>query len=88
MKSRLSPDRRKQVRRAINAVKSVYEVPARAWRRSRIKNYAPLPQGRTWRSAIPPALHWQIQDGTIGYRYRDVPMLKHPVEIALYMRLI
>jgi len=88
VKSRITPDQRKQVRHAINALKSVYVEPARAWRRSQIKSYPALPHGRTWRSPIPPKLHWDIQDGVIGYRYRDVPMLKHPVEIALYMRLI
>ncbi len=63
-------------------------APRRMLWRSQIKNYAPLPGGRHWRSDVPVDLNWKLQRGTINYRYRDVPMLKHPVEVALYMRLI
>jgi cephalosporin hydroxylase len=63
-------------------------APWRVIWRAQIKNYEPLPNGRNWRTAISPALHFSLQRGIISYRYRDIPMLKHPVEIALYMRLI
>jgi cephalosporin hydroxylase len=89
VKSQLTEDQRRRVRLAINAVKSVYVMPLRAFRRSGIEQRLPaLPGGRGWRTLIPPALHSSIQAGTIGYRYRDVPMLKHPMEMALYTRLI
>jgi cephalosporin hydroxylase len=85
----MTPDQHKQVRRAINAVKSVYLMPLRAYRRSLIdRRFPPLPGGRTWRSMISPPLHFSIEQGIIGYRYRDIPTLKHPVEMALYTRLI
>jgi hypothetical protein len=84
VKSQLTEDQRKRVRLAINAVKSFYIAPLRAFRRSGVEQRLPaLPGGRGWRTPIPPALHSSIQVGTIGYRYRDVPMLKHPMEMAL-----
>jgi cephalosporin hydroxylase len=88
IRSKLNPEQVEQVRRALRIARDTYMAPWRMWRRSRIKNYTPLPGGRTWRTAISPALHRSLQWGTINYRYRDIPMLKHPVEIALYMRLI
>lgn len=72
----------------LRVARDVYLAPRRAWLRAQIKNYTALPNGRTWRTAISPTLHRSLQWGTITYRYRDIPMLKHPVEIALYMRLI
>lgn len=64
-------------------------MPYRALRRAGIeRQFPPLPNGRGWRTAIPPALHISIMRGIIDYCYRDITMQKHPVEIALYMRLI
>lgn len=88
VKSKLAQEHVDRVRRVMHRVRSIYMAPWRAYWRSRIKDYALLPGGRHWHTAIPSALHFSLQDGTIGYRYRDIPMLKHPVEIALYMRLI
>ena len=53
-----------------------------------MKDYSALPGGRHWHSDVPVPLSWTLQRGIMNYRYRDVPMLKPPVEIALYMRLI
>jgi cephalosporin hydroxylase len=65
----------------IQALKDAVKMPYRALRRAGIeRRLAPLPYGRSWRTEIPPALHI--------YRYRDITMQKHPVEIALYLRLI
>ena len=69
-------------------LREAYMAPRRMLWRSQIKNYAPLPGGRHSRGEFPVDLNWKLQRGTINYRYRDVPMLKHPVEVALYMRLI
>jgi cephalosporin hydroxylase len=88
VKSRLAPEHIERVRRVMRGVRSIYMAPWRVYWRSQIKDYAALPDGRHWRTAVPSALHFSLQDGTINYRYRDIPMLKHPVEIALYMRLI
>ena len=83
----MTGDQRKRVRLAINVVKSVYIAPLRALRRSGIEQRLPeLPEGRGWRTQISPELHSSIQAGTIGYRYRDVPMLKHPMEMALVVK--
>jgi cephalosporin hydroxylase len=80
---------KEQRRRAISALKFVVKMPYRAFRRAGIeRRLPPLPNGRGWRTAISPALHISIMRGLIDYRYRDIPMQKHPVEIALYMRLI
>jgi cephalosporin hydroxylase len=88
-KSWFSAEERRRIRRGINAVKSLYLTPLRRWRTAGIdRRIAYRPEGRDWRSAIPMQLHYSLQQGTIDYRYRDVPMLKHPVEIAHYMRLV
>ena len=88
IKARLSSDNVEFARHALATVRAAYMAPWRIYWRSQIKDYAPLPGGRHWRSDIPVDLSWTLQRGTINYRYRDIPMLKHPVEIALYMRLI
>jgi cephalosporin hydroxylase len=89
VKSRLTKDQRKRVLRAIVAVRVFFDAPRRAFNRASIERRLPaLPGGRGWRTAIPPALHRSLQLGILDYRYRGVQMGKHPVEIALYMRLI
>ena len=75
--------------RAINTLKYLAKMPYRAFRRASIeRRLSHLPDGRGWRTAISPALHISIMRGLIDYRYRDIPMQKHPVEIALYLQLI
>jgi cephalosporin hydroxylase len=88
VKSRLSPENLRLAQSGMRMLREVYMAPRRMLWRSQIKDYPALPNDRHWRSDIPVGLHWELQRGTIGYRYRDIPMLKHPVEIALYMRLI
>jgi cephalosporin hydroxylase len=89
IKSHLTPAQSQRARRAINAIKYAVKAPYRAFRRMGIeRRLPPLPVGRNWRTAIPPGLHISITQGQIGYRYRDIVMQKHPVEIALYMQLI
>jgi cephalosporin hydroxylase len=76
-------------RRAISALKFVAKLPYRALRRAGIeRRLPPLPDGRGWRTAIPPALHISIMRGSLDYNYRGITMQKHPVEIALYTQLI
>ena len=85
VKSRLSDGQRQRLRR----LRHLLLLPIRNFRSHRIvRRLGLLPDGRRWRSEIPLSLHYSIQDGSIGYRYRDVPMVKHPVEVALYMRLV
>ena len=43
---------------------------------------------RDGRSAIPLAAIATIQRGTMGYRYKGIPMLKNPFDFALYPLLI
>jgi cephalosporin hydroxylase len=76
-------------RRAIGALKYAIKMPYRALRRAGIeRRLPPLPKGRGWRTDIPPSVQISIMHGIVDYRYRDITMQKHPVEIALYMRLI
>lgn len=37
---------------------------------------------------MPLHLHVSLIHGLVGYRYRGIPMEKHPVEMALYTRLL
>ena len=70
-------------------LKYMVKLPYRAFRRAGIeRRLPPLPDGRGWRSLIPPRLHVAFTQGLVGYRYRDIPMEKHPVEMALYTRLL
>ncbi len=62
--------------------------PYRAWRRSTIENRVPDIPGRTWRTDIPLKLHLSLVNGAIKYTYRGVRMIKHPVDLALYMKLL
>jgi cephalosporin hydroxylase len=43
-----------------------------------------LPEWRRWQSDIPFRSQWTIKEGIVRHRWRDVPMLKHPIEAALY----
>lgn len=45
-------------------------------------------QGRAFASSIPAAVLDRIQKGTMRSRYRDVPFLKSPFDIALYLQLL
>jgi len=88
IKSRLAEDQRRRVRRAINVLETMCP-PLRAVRQAVVqRDWPPLPGGRTWQTAIPPVLLHSLVEGTVGHRYRDIPMQKHPVEIALYTRLL
>ena len=72
-----------------DALKYIIKMPYRAYRRVGIgRRLPPLPGGRGWRTAISPALHVSIIRGMLDYRYRDIPMQKHPIDMALYARLI
>jgi len=45
------------------------------------------PGGRRWKSSLSyPALE-SLQKGALQYRYRGMPMLKNPIEVALYYEL-
>jgi cephalosporin hydroxylase len=74
---------------AVDALKYLVKMPYRAFRRAGIERRLPqLPEGRGWRTAISAALQISIMRGLSDYRYREILMLKHPFEIALYTRLI
>lgn len=88
VKSRVSDEGRREIRKAINAVKWPALKIAGLWRRRGYEARLPYTGGRRWRSEIPFDLHHSIQTGTIGYTYRDVPCLKHPMDIALYTQLV
>jgi cephalosporin hydroxylase len=89
VKARLTREQAQRVRHVMNTVKYIIKFPYRAFRRTGIeRRFVPLPNGRGWRTAIPPSLHVSITHGMVNFRYRDIVMQKHPVEVALYMRLI
>jgi len=74
---------------ALDTLKYLVKMPYRIGRRATIgRRLGRLPGGRGWRTAIPPSLHVSIMRGLLAYDYRGVPMQKHPMDIALYMRLI
>lgn len=73
----------------LNALKFAIKLPYRALRGVGLERRFPrLPKGRRWRSAIPLSLHVSFYRGVVNSHYRDIPMQKHPVEIALYPQLI
>jgi cephalosporin hydroxylase len=89
IKSHLTPEQTRRARHAINAIRYAVNAPYRLFRRTGIERRLPaLPNGRNWRTAIPPGLHISVTQGQIEYLYRGIVMQKHPVEIALYMQLI
>jgi len=83
IKKRTTREQRRQIIRAWVNLRSTLS-PGRI----RARNLPKLPNGRTWRTDLSNKLLWSLQDGTLGYEYRDIPMLKQPFEVALYMRLI
>jgi cephalosporin hydroxylase len=88
LKSTLTREQRKRFRRWIIALETVFP-PLRTVRQAAMQRGWPiLPEGRNWRTAVSPGLLFSFQDGAVNYRYRDIPMQKHPVEIALYLRLL
>lgn len=88
VKSWLSDADRARVRSVINAAKWPYIKLRGLWIRRGYERSLPFTSGRRWGSDIPFDLHFTIQDGTISYTYRDIPCLKHPVDLALYTLLI
>jgi cephalosporin hydroxylase len=73
----------------LDTLKYIVKMPYRIARRSSIdRRLGRLPDGRGWRTAITPTLHVSIMRGMINYAYRDIPMQKHPMDMALYTRLI
>jgi cephalosporin hydroxylase len=47
-----------------------------------------FPQARRWSSDIPFAMQWSVKEGILQQTWRGVPMLKHPIESALYPQLL
>lgn len=73
----------------LNTIKYVVKMPYRIARRAGINGrLGDLPGRRGWRTAIPPIVHVSIMRGLIDYTYRDIPMIKHPMDMTLYTRLI
>src|SRR5262249_40350717 len=83
IKKRLTFEQRRRIIRKWVGLRATF-APGRV----RARNLPKLPNGRKWRTDLSTALLWSFQGGTLTYQYRNIPMLKHPVEIALYMRLI
>ena len=44
----------------------------------------PLPGWRAWNSDLSFSTQWAVKEGTVRHSWRGIPMLKHPIEIALY----
>jgi cephalosporin hydroxylase len=63
--------------------------PQRMWRKGGIERRMPgLPQHRGWHSAISDKLHITLCNGAIRYTYRGIPMIKNPIDMALYLKLL
>lgn len=88
VKSRVSEEGRRDIRRAINTIKWPISKMLGLWRRRGYEARLPFTGGRRWSGDIPFDLHHTIQEGTIAYTYRDVPCLKHPMDFALYTHLV
>ncbi len=59
------------------------------WRRGGIERHLPpLPLHRRWISAIPDRLHISLCNGSMRYTYRGIPMIKNPIDMALYLKLL
>ncbi len=65
-----------------------FKWPYRTWLRGGIERRIPAIPGRSWRTNIPPALHVSLINGAIKYTYRGVRMIKHPIDMALYLKLL
>ena len=83
IKKRLTFEQRRRIIRAWVELRATF-APGRI----RARNLPKLPNRRKWRTDLSNALLWSCQGGTLAYQYRDIPMLKQPFEVALYMRLI
>lgn len=46
-----------------------------------------LPDWRAWQSDLSFRSQWDLKAGTVQHQWRGVPMLKHPIEAALYPML-
>ncbi len=63
--------------------------PHRMWRRGGIERRMPaLPQRRHWHTSIPDRLAISLVNGSIRYTYRGIPMIKNPIDMALYLKLL
>lgn len=69
---------------------AIYQAkrPYRYARRATIDYRIGRPQGRSFASGVHPRLMISMMQGYLKYRYKDIPMLKHPLDIVLYLLLL
>ncbi len=65
----------KQVYRTLRRWQALRAIPRRS-------------DGRRWRSDLPLSAVTTLQEGTLKYSYRGIPMLRNPFEMALYPLLV
>ncbi len=86
---RLGPRRKAHLLQAFRETLWLLRWPQRMWRRGGIEKRLPaLPQRRGWRSSIPDRLHITLVNGSMRYTYRGIPMIKNPIDMALYLKLL
>lgn len=63
-------------------------TPWRTYRNRTLDQRMPSVQGRTWRSGMPPILIRSIMRGQARYTYKGKTMFRHPIDLALMLKLL
>lgn len=71
----------------MNPLEALYKLQLRRLRRWNALRSIDLPKSRKWGSELPLQAAWSIHKGTFSYTYRGLPMLKNPLDVALYQML-
>src|SRR5262249_46003739 len=75
--------------RSLNFIGQFYQRQLRRVRRKLAIAQVPLrPNNRQWSCSLGYSAIANLQKGTLQYRYRGMPMLKNPIEVALYTQLV
>jgi cephalosporin hydroxylase len=69
-------------------IERLYKIQLARFRRFLSLTSIPYrPGGRSWRAGLPITAVQSIQAGALQYSYRGIPMLKNPLDVALYQLL-
>jgi cephalosporin hydroxylase len=71
----------------MNPIEAFYKLQLRRLRKwGALLSIVP-PTARKWGSDLPVQTAWSLQKGALNYTYRGLPMLKNPLDVALYQML-
>lgn len=84
---RLEASQKEWLLRSFRRTMFVVKYPYRTWKSVLADGRMPV-KGRAWRSFIPTRLHLSAVNGTLKYTYRGIPMQMHPIDMALYTKLL